>query len=456
VPFDFLRKKGKDEPKAGKGGPKQPERTPTGTPVPFDGLTEEWRLVGRMYLETRLSDALNKRESLAISDVQWAPIDGSSPFSPVPGLKSVDPYDLIVVIAGEPAKSSMSATDKAAALGQKTPYDVTLEAPPLRIEGRVYLSPGMAPERLMERSAEMFVPVVGGVAYQGGRAVTDEGVDAILVNRFYLRGVTVTTSGRSGDDEPLSQPGRTAPPPPAASLQPTPPPFPKSPAPAAPKAPAPLTPAPKAAPPWASRTRPDAGPAPAAPAPPRQAPAPESKPRVVPDWPAADRKPEPQPKKAADVEWPAADRKPEGRSAPPSPRAPSSGAGSDDPPVAKADPLSRPEPAPSAPEPPPSRPQSAADTAADFAREPAADPAADFAREPVDRPEAEAPPPEPTEHRTEGIAEAQPRAEAAVPPPAPIATSRQPSTSRRDAGSKGWPAPETGCRPKRGGLGPRN
>ena len=49
----------------------------------------------------RLSDALNKRESIAMHDVKWAPIDGSGPLVDAPGLKSVDPYDLILVLAGE-------------------------------------------------------------------------------------------------------------------------------------------------------------------------------------------------------------------------------------------------------------------------------------------------------------------------------------------------------------------
>ena len=66
------------------------------------------------------------------------------------------------------------------------------EAPPLRIMGTVHLAPGTAPEALLERTNEMFVPVVGGVAYVGERPVSEPQVDAILVNRFYLRGVKET------------------------------------------------------------------------------------------------------------------------------------------------------------------------------------------------------------------------------------------------------------------------
>jgi hypothetical protein len=224
VPFDFLRRKREPEP------PKKPavapRPPPTGTPVPFDGVTEEWRLIGQMYLDTRLSDALNRREALAIANVSWAPIDGSSSFSAVPGLKSVDPYDFIVVLADESSKGGLSEAERAAHLGQRVAYQVALEAPPLRITGTVHLNPGVAPEALLERTAEMFVPVVGGVAYIGDRPVSDPKVDAILVNRFYLRGVKDTgskaasTSAASSPASPAATPAPTKSPQPSATKAP--------------------------------------------------------------------------------------------------------------------------------------------------------------------------------------------------------------------------------------------
>jgi hypothetical protein len=208
VPFDFLRKKKAPEPEKPPEAP--PRRTPTGTPVPFDGVTDEWRLVGQMYLDTRLSDALNRREALDITNVSWAPIDGSSSFSPVPGLKSVDPYDFIVVLADESSKGVLSEEERAAYLAQKIAHEVALDAPPLRITGTVHLAPGVAPEALLERSTEMFVPVVGGVAYVGDREVSDPKVDAILVNRFYLRGVKRTGSAASSASEASSAPASSS------------------------------------------------------------------------------------------------------------------------------------------------------------------------------------------------------------------------------------------------------
>lgn len=188
MPLNFLRRK-----KAAAGA--APVEAPSSglravrTGVAFDGVTEEWRLVGRMDVIGRLSDALNKRESVAIHDVQWAPIDGSAPLVDAPGLKSVDPYDLILVLAGEGSMPELTDTERAAHRVHKVAYDVALEAPPFRIVGTVYLHPGSEPDRLLDRSTEMFVPVVDAVATFGEVRVGDPDVDTVLVNRFYLRGV---------------------------------------------------------------------------------------------------------------------------------------------------------------------------------------------------------------------------------------------------------------------------
>ena len=74
----------------------------------FDGLTEDWRLAGQMMIEGRLSDALNKREPIELLNVQWGPVDGSEPMVDAPGLKTVDPYDLVIVVAGDDSLPEMS------------------------------------------------------------------------------------------------------------------------------------------------------------------------------------------------------------------------------------------------------------------------------------------------------------------------------------------------------------
>jgi hypothetical protein len=205
VPFDFLRRRRKEQVEG-----KRPEGLrgpwPPGGGIPFDGLTEEWRLIGRMHIDGRLSDALNKREAIAISDVQWSPIDGSAAFQPVPGLKSVDPYDLIVVLAGEATQPPMTESERLAHKVHKIAYDVALEVPPFRVIGTVHLHPGAEPERLLDRASEMFVPVTEAVALLGEREIGDPSVDTFLVNRFYLRGVEQIDK-RTGE-KPQKLPGQ--------------------------------------------------------------------------------------------------------------------------------------------------------------------------------------------------------------------------------------------------------
>jgi hypothetical protein len=186
VPFDFLKRKKADATTESTDGKVQRRGTSRG--IPFDGLTEEWRIVGNMEVTGRLLDALNKRESVTIADVQWAPLDGSAPLAPAPGLKAVDPYDLIIVLAGEATLPAHDDSERTAHRVHKVSYDVALEVPPFRVVGTVLLHPGLEPERLLDRATEMFLPVVNATAYLGDNPVAPE-MDAILVNRFYLRGI---------------------------------------------------------------------------------------------------------------------------------------------------------------------------------------------------------------------------------------------------------------------------
>jgi hypothetical protein len=189
VPFGFLKrgqKRAPEQPPASQAAP----GPVVARGIPFDGMTEEWRLVGIMNINGRLTDALNKREAISIEDVRWAPIDGSAEFEPASGLRSIDPYDLIIVLAGASTMPQMTSEEKAAHRVHKVSYDVSLEAPPFRVTGTVFLFPGFEPERLLERSTEMFLPVTDAEAYFGDGQVSLERAGVILINRFYLRGVT--------------------------------------------------------------------------------------------------------------------------------------------------------------------------------------------------------------------------------------------------------------------------
>jgi hypothetical protein len=177
VPFDFLKRKKPEEaapatgsdggspagasapaPQSGTKG-KPSGGKPAGLPnastmragpargVPFIGLTEDWRLRGRMDISGRLSDALNKREAIPITDVSWGPPDNSTPLEEASGLRSVDPYDLILVTAGEDSLPPLTDTERTALKVHKVAYDVALEVPPFRVVGTVYLHPGSTARR---------------------------------------------------------------------------------------------------------------------------------------------------------------------------------------------------------------------------------------------------------------------------------------------------------------------
>jgi hypothetical protein len=194
VPFDFLRRRKDQDGRATEGeSPQSPlDRGAGDGRVTFDGLTEEWRLTGVMNVEGRLSDALNRREAIAISEVRWQPIDGSSPLTPASGLRTIDPYDLIAVLAGPDTQPSATDAKKAARRVRKAPYEVVIEAPPFRIVGTVHVFPGTDPRQVVEQGAEMFIALTNASAFVADQRVAEGRTNVILVNRLYVRGIEAT------------------------------------------------------------------------------------------------------------------------------------------------------------------------------------------------------------------------------------------------------------------------
>ena len=211
MPFDFLKRKKEAPPAETVGtptdtaGPAPAADAKAGRGISFDGLTEEWHLTGVMRVHGRLSDALNKREPISLEDVRWAPIDGSAEAAPAPGLKAIDPYDLVIVLATGESLPVQTDEEKSAHKIHKVAYDVIVEVPPFRVLGTVLLYPGSDPVRLMERATEMFVPLLNATATLGDR-ILGERMNAVLVNRFYLRGIE-QVDRRTGEP-PTKLPGQ--------------------------------------------------------------------------------------------------------------------------------------------------------------------------------------------------------------------------------------------------------
>ena len=192
MPFDFLRRRGeaaKVSARSSASAASMGGGGDSGPGVPFEGMTDDWRLVGRMLIDGRISDALNKREPIAIADVQWAPVNDINQLAAAPGLKLVDPYDLVLVLTDEESLPAMSVSERSAHKVHKVTFEVSLEAPPYRVVGTVQLYPGYEPLRLLERANEMFVPVVSATATLSGQPLNEPSSNVILVNRAYLRGV---------------------------------------------------------------------------------------------------------------------------------------------------------------------------------------------------------------------------------------------------------------------------
>ncbi len=191
MPFGIGRKKDEPPQPAPTAEPLAASEARGPRPVRFHGYTEDWQLDGSMTITGRLLDALNRREDLPVADVRWAPADGSGSLEAAPGIQSMDPYDLIVVIANRETMAAMSDEERAAHRIHKIPYDVALEAPPFRIVGTIQLHPGAEPESLLERSTSMFAAVTDPqVSFNGVPLDLGSDIEAVLVNRFYLRGVT--------------------------------------------------------------------------------------------------------------------------------------------------------------------------------------------------------------------------------------------------------------------------
>jgi len=207
MPFGFGRKKDASSEGTGAGAIVAAADVQAPRSVTFRGYTEDWRLEGQMHLAGRLLDTLNRRDAIAISDVRWAPADGTSDLEPAPGIQSMDPYDLIVVIAGPDTLAFMNEDERAAHRIHKVSFDVAFEAPPYRIVGTIHLHPGSEPDAVLDRATNMFSAVTDPDLFIGGQSIDLGGADTVLINRFYLRAVNQVD--RATGEPHLRMPGQS-------------------------------------------------------------------------------------------------------------------------------------------------------------------------------------------------------------------------------------------------------
>jgi hypothetical protein len=200
----------------------QPAVPPQDVPVqepgaPIDACTVDWRIWGRVAIEGRLLDALNRRDPIEIVSAEWAPVDGSAAFESVPGLRTLDPFDLLLVFARPDTMPERSPEESAARRRSKDTFDVLVDLSPFQVVGTVHLYPGLDASSLLERSTDLFIAFTGAVAALGsGRRVGSSEPTTILVNRSYMthveqvdedtmRAVLASGAGSAADDPAISE-----------------------------------------------------------------------------------------------------------------------------------------------------------------------------------------------------------------------------------------------------------
>ena len=161
-------------------------------PGHFVALTEDGRVDAMLQGSVKIADALEKRAPISVNNAQQGPNDLSRPLAPAPGVKSVDPYDISIVMPAEDGEPVVSDADREAWSRFRVAYDVTLEATPFRVSGVLLLLPSQDPLSLTERGTELFLPVFSPVVQVGAATIRDTPRDAILVNRSHMRKVSAT------------------------------------------------------------------------------------------------------------------------------------------------------------------------------------------------------------------------------------------------------------------------
>ena len=153
--------------------------------MPFEGVTEEWRLSGLMAIEGTILDALNRRERIPITAVRWGPLGSDEMLQDAPGLRAINPYDLIVALVG--SGDDRQETGRTRITSE--PFDVALDCPPLRLAGTVHLGPGEDEGVLLMSAPELFFPLTRPVVLIDRRPVDLPESEVALVNRGYLKDV---------------------------------------------------------------------------------------------------------------------------------------------------------------------------------------------------------------------------------------------------------------------------
>lgn len=162
-------------------------------PGHFVALTKGGRLDAHLAQGgVKLPDALERRSSINVNNVMQGSNDGTTPLLPMPGVKSIDPYDISIAMPAADGESVVSEAERLAWNMYRVAYNVTLTVTPFTVSGIVLLMASQDPTGLTERGSELFVAVFAPTVEVGGVTLSDTPQDTVLVNRAHIRGVKAT------------------------------------------------------------------------------------------------------------------------------------------------------------------------------------------------------------------------------------------------------------------------
>jgi len=170
--------------------------------APFQAFTEDTRIVGRVRVEGRLSDALNRRTPIPVFAVRTGPIAGGV-LGDAPDVHELDPYELVVVAAGADSQPPATAERRAALRARRTQYDVCCVLDDGQVCGTVHIYPGTEPGELAGYRPDLFVPVTGADVRVRGASPDDAALDVAFVNHVYLR--SVVPLGEAAEPGPVAE-----------------------------------------------------------------------------------------------------------------------------------------------------------------------------------------------------------------------------------------------------------
>lgn len=163
-------------------------------PGHFVAFTEHGRIDAVVDQSGKLAQLLEKRGAFTVKDVQEASHDGSVPRGSARS-RLIDPNDIILAMPAPDGVLLVDEADHEAWIRWRIPYEVTLEAGPIRVHGKVLLPATETPSSLTERGAELFVAVFDPTVEVSGVTLRDSPRDWCSSTDHIFRG----QAQRAGD-----------------------------------------------------------------------------------------------------------------------------------------------------------------------------------------------------------------------------------------------------------------